>query len=269
MTKKIKAEDVYTDEVGNLLDEANISRSPLDFEHTLDLIAQNGVGSDSLVLDVGCANGGVSRQVIERTGCDIEGVEMLDSLINLGNEQNSKLKLDGKFRIQKGLITKLPFDDNTFDFVLCHDVIGMVEDLDKALDECRRVLKPGGKIMIYASFATDRLTEKEETFLNDSLGNAVDGLKGRRAEELIEQKFVSVIKEVIGSQYVQRRVEQQKDTSEAVKGLLQVARLLTWSDFYKKKYGETVYSICLAEAHWSTYILLGKLSPTIFIGQKP
>jgi ubiquinone/menaquinone biosynthesis C-methylase UbiE len=39
---------------------------------------------------------------------------------------------------------RLPFDDDTFDFVYSNSVLEHVRDLDSALLEVRRVLKPGG-----------------------------------------------------------------------------------------------------------------------------
>lgn len=72
MTKKITSEDVYTQEVGDLYDEAGITRSPISKDTLLDLAAEHGVGKDTLVLDIGCANGGVSRNLLKKTGCHIE-----------------------------------------------------------------------------------------------------------------------------------------------------------------------------------------------------
>jgi ubiquinone/menaquinone biosynthesis C-methylase UbiE len=268
MTKKITSKDVYTQEVGDLYDEAAISCQPLHRDMLLDLAAEHGVGKDSLVLDIGCANGGVSRKLQERTGCRIEGVELLKFLVDMGIKQNAELGIADRFRIQQGSITDIPFDDNTFDFVFCDDVIGIVEDLPKAMSECRRVLKPQGKMLIYASFATDRLSEREAHELNTSLGGASKGLDIAYAEGCIQNSFKLVKKTVIGSQFTQLNTEQSKDESEATKGLLKVARLLTWPDKYIEKYGQQVYQIVLAEAHWSVYILLGKLQPTVFIVQK-
>ena len=136
MTKKITSADVYTQEVGDLYEDAGISRDPSSREELLDLAAKHGVNSDSLVLDIGCANGGVSRKLLKKTGCLIEGVELLEFLVDMGITQNKELGVDDRFRIQQGSITKIPFPDNTFDFVFCDDVIGLIEDLPKAMSEC-------------------------------------------------------------------------------------------------------------------------------------
>lgn len=268
MTNRIDPKDVYTKEVGELYDEADMSGEPWSKDMLLNLAVKYGVGKGSLVLDVGCANGGVSRELLGKTGCKIEGVELLDLLVDMGNDENKKLGLDDRFSIQQGDITDIPFADETFDFVFCDDVIGMVDDLEKAFAECHRVLKPGAKMLVYASFATDRLEKKEADELNAAQGNSMQGLDLARAEKCLEESFKVVEKVVIGSQFTQNSTEDKKDKSEAFTGLMRVARLLTWPDKYIKKYGNDRYRTVLAGSRWSVYILLGKLQPTVFIAQK-
>ena len=109
MTNKISSEDVYTQEVGDLYDEADRSGSPISRDLLLDLAATNGATKTSLVLDIGCANGGLSRELLAKTRCTIEGVEPLPLLVDMGNEQNKKLGVDGNFKLQLGSITNIPF----------------------------------------------------------------------------------------------------------------------------------------------------------------
>ena len=44
----------------------------------------------------------------------------------------------------KADICNLPFEDNTFDFILCNHVLEHIEDDIKAINELYRVMKPGG-----------------------------------------------------------------------------------------------------------------------------
>lgn len=271
MIDKITSEDVYTQEVGDLYDEAAISIGPVSRELLLDLAEQNGATKDALVLDIGCANGGLSRKLLAKTGCKIEGVELLPFLIDLGKKDNEELGIsEDKFRITHGSIEDIPFPDNTFDFVFCVDVIGIVENLDQAIKECVRVLKPNGKALFYAtSFATNRLSEDEANVIFGALGNGSGKRFTVEEAEVALSKFSKVTdKKIIASQFTQYDTEQQKDQSQAAKDLVKVARLLTKPDKYIEKYGEKVYKIVLAETMLSPYILLGKLEPTVFIVQK-
>ncbi len=266
--KKITSEDVYTEEVGALYDEASISRNPVSRDLLLNLASTHGVSAQSTVLDIGCANGGVSRELLALTGCTIEGVELLPLLVDMGSSQNKELGVSDRFTIQQGSITAIPFEDNYFDFIFCNDVIGLIDDLSLAMSECERVLKPGGKMLVYASFSTDQLSARESEELRTSLGIPELGLNLSHAEECIEGRFSIIEKIVIGSEFTQNSVEKNKEKSEAAENLLKVARLLTWRDEYIKKHGVKTYKIVLAEVKWTVFILLGKLEPTVFVAQK-
>ncbi len=270
MIKKITSEDVYTQEVGDLYDETDKSGSPISRDLLLDLVADSGVNENSIVLDVGCANGGLTRELLAKTNCTIKGVELLPLLVDMGNKQNEELGVDDKFKIQLGCISSIPFEDSYFDFVFCSDVIGLVKDLDVAFKECARVLKPNGKALFYAtSFKTDRMSEEEGNFLGSTLGGDRGELLGGDETETALKKYLNIIeKRVIGSEFGQHAIEKQADQSEAAKNLLKVARLQTWPDKYIKQYGEKTYQIVLAEVMWSPFILLGKLEPTAFVAQK-
>lgn len=43
---------------------------------------------------------------------------------------------------------KLPFDDHTFDIVICHLMLHEVRDIQKFLREVQRVVKPEGAVLI-------------------------------------------------------------------------------------------------------------------------
>ena len=270
MTDKTTSEDVYTQEVGDLYDEADISINPVSRDLLLDLAQQNGATKGSLVIDIGCANGGLSRKLLAKTSAKIEGVELLSFLVDMGIKENKELGVDSeKFNITQGSIEDIPFPDNTFDFVFCIDVLGLAEGLDTSIKECARVLKPNCKALFYTSgFRTNRLS-KDEAKILDALGNGLDEtLTAQQVQEALSKYFKVTDKKVIGSQFTQYDTEHQKEQSQASKDLLKVARLLTNPDKYKEKYDEKVYKIVLAEAMWSPYILLGKLEPTIFIVEK-
>lgn len=49
----------------------------------------------------------------------------------------------------------LPFSDNSFDSVVCFDVLEHVFNIDRVMAEITRVLKPGGKFLVSVPFAWD------------------------------------------------------------------------------------------------------------------
>ena len=52
-------------------------------------------------------------------------------------------------------ITAIPAEDNSFDAILCSEVLEHIPDPTKALDEFSRLLKPGGLLILTAPFASN------------------------------------------------------------------------------------------------------------------
>ena len=92
----------------------------------------------STILDVGSASGG-NTILLSELGFDLTSLEMSD----LGVE----LQLKRGITVIKGDATNLPFQSESFDAVLCLDVLEHIEDDVSALKEMYRVTKQGGKFL--------------------------------------------------------------------------------------------------------------------------
>ena len=93
------------------------------------------------VLDVGCGTGEYVRRATE-LGFLASGIEPAEAMRKVALEKNpSSTILDG-------IATALPFPDNTFDLVICIEVLRYLhrEDNRQALREMHRVLAPGGRM---------------------------------------------------------------------------------------------------------------------------
>jgi 2-polyprenyl-3-methyl-5-hydroxy-6-metoxy-1,4-benzoquinol methylase len=93
------------------------------------------------ILDAGCAKGRFSKALVDM-GAKIKGIDPSESFISIARENVP----DAEFDIAS--VTDIPYDDNSFDGVLCLEVLEHVPDTEKAISEMARVLKPGGKIII-------------------------------------------------------------------------------------------------------------------------
>ena len=88
------------------------------------------------VLDVGCGEGfTLHRLSKEKIGKEFEGVEADETAIALGK------KLYPRLTIKKGDIYKLPFKDNSFDLVVCTEVLEHLDNPRKAYKELIRVCR--------------------------------------------------------------------------------------------------------------------------------
>lgn len=93
------------------------------------------------VLDVGCG-AGVDLARFARGGAQAFGVDLAESAIALARKNFEIQGLAADLRVANG--EALPFDADQFDLVFAHGVVQYTADGQRLVDECRRVLKPGG-----------------------------------------------------------------------------------------------------------------------------
>jgi len=95
------------------------------------------------VLDVGCGNGLYYNKMMLH-GLDIEyvGLDLNGAMV-----ANHPLA-GGKGRITVANVEKIPFPDNHFDLVMANHVLHHVSDIEPAIKEIRRVLKPQGVLAV-------------------------------------------------------------------------------------------------------------------------
>jgi len=101
-----------------------------------------------LLLDVGCGVG-ISMLPFVKNGFECIGIDI--SPIQLKFARKFARKHNVKFRLKVGNVTKLPFDDNVFDYVISTAVIHHLDNKKKrlsALLELKRVLKQNGRLFI-------------------------------------------------------------------------------------------------------------------------
>ena len=91
----------------------------------------------ALVLDLGCGKGRFARR-LERAGARVVGFDLSSRML---------AEADGLDRV-RGSARALPFGDGTFDAVVAVEVFEHVEDVAVAIAEARRVLKPGGRLIV-------------------------------------------------------------------------------------------------------------------------
>lgn len=99
------------------------------------------------VLDAGCGPGLLAEQMAIAVGGkgQVVGVDYSQDMLDLANQRCSKLD---NVQLQQGSVEALEFEDNSFDVVTCTQTLLYVKNVDLAIDEIQRVLKPGGRVAI-------------------------------------------------------------------------------------------------------------------------
>jgi len=100
------------------------------------------------VLEIGCGLGTDGAQ-FAKAGADYTGVDLTNAAIELARKRFELFGLTGKFQVADA--ENLDFPDESFDVVYSHGVLHHTPDIDAAVQEIRRVLKPGGRaiVMLY------------------------------------------------------------------------------------------------------------------------
>lgn len=112
---------------------------PSEFGRFIELIKDG----DGPILDAGCAFGRDTAAFKEH-GFEVVGIDLSDGLL----EQAHRLHPDLSF--QKMDVRQLDFPDNYFAGIWCHAVLLHLndQDIEEALKEFHRVLKPGGGLFV-------------------------------------------------------------------------------------------------------------------------
>jgi ubiquinone/menaquinone biosynthesis C-methylase UbiE len=130
---------------------ASFDRASTDEEHfpsTIDprifhvrlILEHLGDLGGGRVLDVGCGKGRFARIVQERhPGAEVWGLDISDEMLRF---------VPPPIRTQAGSMTELPFEDGWFDGAYATESLEHAVEVDRAVAEMCRVVKPGGRIAI-------------------------------------------------------------------------------------------------------------------------
>ncbi len=100
----------------------------------------------SRVLDIGCGAGVLTERLVA-AGFHVDAADMSPDML-----EYTKKRLEpydaSKYSVFQAELKKIPADDDSFDVVACIGVFGYMEDVDSAIRELKRVLRPGGTLVM-------------------------------------------------------------------------------------------------------------------------
>jgi SAM-dependent methyltransferase len=100
-----------------------------------------------LVLDVGCGNGFHTLRAATRCRFAV-GLDLDDRLVRVAEDMRRRRQAQNAAFLRASAQAPLPFPDGLFDCVLLLDVLEHLVDRDRVLEEVRRVLRPGGTLLL-------------------------------------------------------------------------------------------------------------------------
>jgi SAM-dependent methyltransferase len=203
---------------------------------------------------------------VQAHGCTAVGLDPMAGNVATARARAREAGVEHHVHIARAIMEHLPHADGTFDFIWSRDTLALIGDLPAGLAEAARVLRPGGHMLAYVVFATERLEPREAAMLNEPLGNVPANMDQTRVEALFATVGLRVaVKDVISTEW--REYEEER-TQPASTELLQLARLRRQREQFVAEFGEEMFRMVEASAHWLPYILLGKLLPVMYVLQR-
>jgi SAM-dependent methyltransferase len=137
-----------------VFDEATAGRIEAAY-HAGDAVRRRALVREALaaapgehIADVGCGPGFYCRELAEEVGPSgsVVGVDASVAMLELASRRCAALP---NVTLSQGEATSLPLADGSVDAAVCAQVLEYVQDVASALGEMRRVLRPGGRAVIW------------------------------------------------------------------------------------------------------------------------
>ncbi len=250
-------EEEFDEDLDNSLDP----RSP---DMLFDLVEGFELPAGATAIDVGCGEGKHVIQLADRFGLSLMGIDPVTRHVDIARAATAER---ADIDIEFGTAERIPAADATASLIWCRDVMVHVKDLASAYQEFRRVLKPGGRALIYQMFGTSRLETREAAWLWSTMGVTPESADPVHAEEAMRTAGLQIDQRiVVGTEWGEW--SQEHDGTGGRK-LLHAARLLRGQDTYVGRYGQEAYDIMLGDCLWGVYGMIGKLERRVYVLSRP
>jgi SAM-dependent methyltransferase len=216
-----------------------------------------------LVVDVGSRDATHTIRLVREHGLRAVALDPVPLHVELAKNAVAGAGLEHEIEVVKAGIEAMPLADGVVDWIWCRDVIVHV-DLSAGFAECARVMRPGGRMLVYVTLATELLEPREANALFNAvavLPQSVDRTAVEAAAESAGLRLVSTTE--LGGEWRERMVED--GTWDAGDDLLRLSRLRRREAEVVESHGASRVSAYVGGKLWGIYQLLGKLCPTVYL----
>jgi ubiquinone/menaquinone biosynthesis C-methylase UbiE len=229
-----------------------------------DAFAALGPEPGQLVVDVGSRDARHAIRLVRELGLRAIALDPVQLHGELAHAAVAEAGLTGAIEIIEASIESMPLAAASADWIWCRDVLVHV-DAQRGLAECARVLRPGGAMVAYVTFATDRLEPREASELVAAM--ALRSLDPDEVEAAASRAgLVLRSRELLGSEWRERMIEEGE--WDPADDLLQIARLGRRRTELAARYGESAVDAALGGLLWGVYQVLGKLCPSVYVWER-
>lgn len=268
---KISSDELYgelwADDPSALEVELGRSLEPRATTMLYDEFACLGVGPENVVLDAGARDAVHAIELVQRFGCRVIAVDPVPLHLDRARERVAAAGLEDRIDVVQAGIESLPLEDASIDYVWCRDVLNHVE-LDRSLREFARVLRPGGSVLVYQTFAEQACEPEEARRLFAATASAAQNMSAQFFETTArEADFEIAGTERIQGEWRERMLEDGK--WDVAADLLALSRLNRRERLLVERHGGPRVEAVRGDLLWGIYQLLGKMCPTTYVLRRP
>lgn len=231
----------------------------------LQIVRELDLRPDSIAVDVGCGSGARSFRLATHFGLSVLGLDPVQGNLDAAREARRDVpeEIASRVTFSRGSATDLTVPDSSVDLVWCVSGLDKVSSLDDAYAEFARVLRPGGRAVIHHHVGTPLLRTSEAEWLFPVMNVVPSSMSAPLIDSAVDASGLAVDASLdVGSEWGEYAEEQ---TGDAAAALLRVARLRRDPVRFRSEMGAAAYDMALAEALWTVYLMLGKLSSRILV----
>jgi len=111
-------------------------------------VAMLGPEQPQRILDVATGTADLAIEALRLDPKKVIGIDISEAMLRRGREKIEQLGMSDRIVLQRGDAERLPFSDNQFHAALVAFGIRNFQDLNQGLAEIRRVLRPGGTLVV-------------------------------------------------------------------------------------------------------------------------
>ena len=181
--------------------------------------------SGDSVLSVGCGPGFETAVIADEVGAegDVTGLDVNKDVLTAARDRCSDLP---QVSFQHGDVTELQAADESFDHVRAKQVLQFVDDVDSALEEVFRVLKPGGRVTLVEAVRESQVLHSSDP---ERMQRAMEVYREARGDRQFGTRFVSLLpeagfslEEIVPRSRVHREINEQVEQGiEVQRGFLE------------------------------------------------
>ncbi|MFZ9124250.1 MAG: class I SAM-dependent methyltransferase [Ilumatobacteraceae bacterium] len=119
-----------------------------EYEEQIVPMAVSDLAGFRKILDVGCGDGQIGRALARAHGCHVVGIDPTWNQIRVAKERSDR-EQGASMSVARAGADRLPFGNGSFDAVVACLVFEHIREVDSAIGEVARVLRPGGRFSFF------------------------------------------------------------------------------------------------------------------------